>query len=70
MFATGAVLADGLAGAGLAADNKAPLLLVGTNVDQTLSSYLKAQSFDSIYVLGGTNSITDAVYQALLAAAK
>lgn len=70
VFATGAVLADGLAGAGLAADNKAPLLLVGTNVDQTLSSYLKAQSFDSIYVLGGTNSITDAVYQALLAAAK
>lgn len=70
VFATGRVLADGLTGAGLAADSKAPMILVGTNLDSRLSTYLKGINVDSIYLLGGTSSISDSLRAAIVAATR
>lgn len=62
-MATGRVLADGLAGAGLAADYNAPLLLVGEGLSSDAETWLKNGRVDTLFALGGTNSVRTAVFE-------
>lgn len=61
VFATGQQLADGLAGATLAASYEAPLLLVDDQLQQEVSRYIDGQSYEKVLVLGGENSVKETV---------
>ncbi|MFB2600206.1 cell wall-binding repeat-containing protein [Herbiconiux sp. P17] len=65
-IASGLVFPDALSGSPAAAANAAPVLLVGPNdIPTAVATELDRLNPSQIVVLGGTNTISDAVYQQL-----
>lgn len=59
VLASGENFADALSGGGLAAINKAPLLLVNNNSVDSVKAELARLDVKKVYVLGGLNSISE-----------
>ncbi|OBR94158.1 MULTISPECIES: cell wall-binding repeat-containing protein [Clostridium] len=66
--ASGENYPDALSGSVLAASSNSPLILVGTYVDPSVESSIKAQheKYNNVVALGGTGVVTDAVINSIV----
>lgn len=61
VLANGMNYADALAGGVLAARRKAPLVLVGSSLDNMNAGFLDRHTFYNEFVFGGTGAVPDTV---------
>lgn len=64
-LATGTNFPDALAGGVLAAKLDAPLMLVGSEIDEFQCKFLNEKLFYNLYVFGGTGAVSDEVVKAV-----
>jgi putative cell wall-binding protein len=70
--ASGENYPDALSGSVLAASSKSPLILVGTSIDSTVMSSVKAQhdKYNNVIVLGGMSVVSDALASSIVQSIK